>query len=58
MINKGGLFCQLCQPFSQLEILDATYRYLQVEVISALPEIITDQQYVTIALHLQKMLRD
>ena len=52
----------LCQPFSspfsQLEILDATYRYLQVEVISALPEIITDQQYVTIALHLQKMLRD
>ena len=39
-----------------LEILDATSSYQQVEVISALPEIIPDQQHATIALHLQKML--
>jgi len=39
-----------------LEILDATSRYQQVEVISALPEIIPDQQHSTIALHLQQML--
>ena len=39
-----------------VEILDATSRYQQVEVISALPEIIPDQQHATIALHLQKML--
>ena len=39
-----------------VEILDATSKYQQVEVISALPEIIPDQHHATIALHLQKML--
>ena len=39
-----------------VEILDATSRYQQVEVISALPEIIPDKQHDNIALHLQKML--
>ena len=39
-----------------VEILDATSKYQQVEVIAALPEIIPDQHHATIALHLQKML--
>ena len=38
-----------------VEILDATSKYQQVEVISALPEIIPDQNHATTALHLQKM---
>ena len=39
-----------------VEILDATSRYQQVEVISALSEILPDKQHDNIALHLQKML--
>lgn len=40
------------------EILSATSRYQQVEVIAALPEILPQQQHTTIAEHLLTMMED